>query len=142
MKKPKLQIEKKAKSKTKPTHPGPLVTRDSVLPHRIPGGKLAGVELNLVWYGLNLIYDVSTDPVFKNRPKSLKKLGRQLMSLVPEGYEGSIHPPLSAKQLKRIIDDSDAVAYVRSCSNVPIGPKTLQTLALIAEVLIAEQPSS
>lgn len=82
---------------------------------------------------LNTITRVARGEAYQKKPKVLAKVGRHLSALVPYGYWECFDPPLSVKQLAKILDDPDSIVYLRNVERGIIGPMIMADFVSIVE---------
>ena len=82
---------------------------------------------------LHSITRVARGEAYQNKPKTLVKVGRQLSGLIPYGYWECFDPPLSVKQLTKIMTDPDSIPYLQSAAPGIIGEKIIEDLNYIVE---------
>lgn len=107
--------------KKDPLKPPPVLLTNSLL-GELRSNQVVVCHSNPLSRALHTITRVARGEAYQNKPTALAKVGRQLSGLIPYGYWECFDPPLSVKQLAKILDDPDSIPYLQSAESGIIGP--------------------
>lgn len=118
--------------KKDPLKPPPVLLTNSLL-SELRSNQVVTCHSNPLSRALHTITRVARGEAYQNKPKVLAKVGRQLSGLIPYGYWECFDPPLSVKQLAKILADPDSIVYLRNVERGVIGPMIIADFISIVE---------
>lgn len=118
--------------KKEPLKPPPVLLTVSLL-SELRSKQVVVCHSNPLSRALHSITRVARGEVYQNKPRVLAKVGRQLSALVPYGYWECFDPPLSVKQLTKIMSDPDSIPYLQGVESGIIGEQMVADLNRIVD---------
>ncbi|MDQ5943557.1 MAG: hypothetical protein QG675_325 [Patescibacteria group bacterium] len=107
-------------NKKGPPKPPPVLLTNSLL-SELRSNQVVICHSNPLSRALHAITRVARGEAYRNKPRALARVGRQLSGLIPYGYSECFDPPLSVKQLAKILADPDSIPYLQSVEPGTIG---------------------